>query len=201
MGYLALEKDRLGAFMDAVVAIIMTILVLELERPEQLTWAALWDMRMSFVAYVVSFFGIAVMWTTWHRDWYLLGAVSTQTVWAAILVLFAMSLVPYTTRLVVPDFSNGVAQTLYALVAGLLTLANSFMYAKLAAVSENTSAKPYLSSHARLLSANAGITFLFMLAGMAFWPPLASFGIVVSSVIYVLPIGKRAVPAEERKIG
>lgn len=155
LGYLAFAKERPAAFMDAAVAIIMTILVLELERPEQLTWTALWDMRMSFVAYAVSFFRLAVMWTTWHRGRHLLGAVSTQAALAAILVLFAMSLVPYTTRLVVPDFSNGVAQTLYALVAGLPAASCMQGWQRWR---RTFLPSPILSSHARLLAANAGIT-------------------------------------------
>ena len=56
-----MEKDRLGAFIDAVLAIIMTILVLELPRPETYDIAGLWALRTNFFAYALSFF--------WLRHW------------------------------------------------------------------------------------------------------------------------------------
>ena len=49
-----MSKERLIAFTDAVLAIIMTILVLELERPNQISWQALWDLRTNFFAYTIS---------------------------------------------------------------------------------------------------------------------------------------------------
>lgn len=183
-----LEKERLAAFMDAVVAIIMTILVLEIERPETISWTALWCMRMSFVAYAISFFGIAVMWATWHRDWHGVTSIGRSTVWAGITVLFAMSLVPFTTSLVVADFSNVVSQTMYGLVTVAITLANSSFYHSLARIRNNASAERYLRSHARLLLANVTIALVFVALGLLVTPELASVGILVSSLTYVLPL-------------
>lgn len=57
-------KERLAAFIDAVLAIIMTILVLELEKPKAMTWAGLWDLRANFFAYALSFFWLGLMWST-----------------------------------------------------------------------------------------------------------------------------------------
>lgn len=188
-----LDKDRLAAFMDAVVAIIMTILVLELERPETISWTALWDMRLSFAAYAVSFFGLAVMWATWHRDWQDITAIDSTTVWAAIAVLFVMSFIPFTTSLVVADFSNTASQTLYGVIAGLLTLMNSLLYRSLARVPSNSAISPAIRSHARLLTWNAVITLAFAGLASITWPPLAAIGILISSLVYVLPVGRSGI--------
>ena len=64
-----MSKERLIAFTDAVLAIIMTILVLELERPNQISWQALWDLRTGFFAYTISFFWLGTMWVNLHRSW------------------------------------------------------------------------------------------------------------------------------------
>ena len=53
------SKERLGAFMDAVIAIVMTILVLELEKPAKPTLEAFWDLRINFAAYALSFLWLA----------------------------------------------------------------------------------------------------------------------------------------------
>ncbi|MGT2925687.1 TMEM175 family protein [Streptococcus cuniculipharyngis] len=51
-----MNKERISAFVDAVLAIIMTILVLELERPKSLTVEGFWALRNNFFAYTISFF-------------------------------------------------------------------------------------------------------------------------------------------------
>ena len=53
-----MKKDRVAAFTDAVLAIIMTILVLELKKPSSLTMSALWELRYSFFSYTLSFSGL-----------------------------------------------------------------------------------------------------------------------------------------------
>ena len=92
-----MSKERLIAFTDAVLAIIMTILVLELERPDQISWQALWDLRTNFFAYTISFFWLGTMWVNLHRSWDVIDKINTNLVWSSIVLLFFSSFVPYTT--------------------------------------------------------------------------------------------------------
>ena len=64
-----MNKDRLAAFTDAILAIIMTILVLELEKPTEASWTAVWALRQSFVSYIISFFWLGAMWVNLHSQW------------------------------------------------------------------------------------------------------------------------------------
>ena len=64
-----MEKERLVTFTDAVLAIIMTILVLELKKPTEPTLAQLWALRESFLAYALSFFWLGSMWIALHNTW------------------------------------------------------------------------------------------------------------------------------------
>ena len=75
-----MNKERLAAFTDAVLAIIMTILVLELEKPKTVNLAGLWALRANFFAYTLSFFWIGLMWTTHHNNWHKVKSVSNATV-------------------------------------------------------------------------------------------------------------------------
>lgn len=61
-----MEKERLGAFIDAVLAIVMTILVLELEKPKTFDVQGLWELRTNFLAYAISFFWLGAMWANIH---------------------------------------------------------------------------------------------------------------------------------------
>ena len=67
---LTMNKERLAAFMDAILAIIMTILILELKKPETATLKALWNLRVNFFAYTLSFFWLGTMWVNLHNEWY-----------------------------------------------------------------------------------------------------------------------------------
>ena len=69
MKKLFFNKDRLGAFMDAILAIIMTILVLELAKPKEPTVAAFLSLWHAFAAYAISFFWLGSMWTALHIAW------------------------------------------------------------------------------------------------------------------------------------
>ncbi|MDD6383809.1 MAG: TMEM175 family protein [Streptococcus hyointestinalis] len=64
-----MEKERLGAFMDAVLAIIMTILVLDLKELRTFDLQGLWELRESFFAYTLSFFWLGTMWINLHREY------------------------------------------------------------------------------------------------------------------------------------
>lgn len=117
-------KERLAAFIDAVLAIIMTILVLELEKPKAMTWAGLWDLRANFFAYALSFFWLGLMWSTQHSNWHAVKRISNRTVMFSLLLLFMASLFPYTTSLVANNFHNSLAQSLYGIVVLGVSLSN-----------------------------------------------------------------------------
>ena len=126
-----MSKERLIAFTDAVLAIIMTILVLELERPNQISWQALWDLRTNFFAYTISFFWLGTLWVNLHRSWDVIDKINSNLVWSSIVLLFFLSLFPYTTDLVATDFNNSVAQAFYGVIVLLVSACNVWMYHEL----------------------------------------------------------------------
>ena len=117
-----MNKERMAAFTDAVLAIIMTILVLELEKPKEMSISGLWDLRVNFFAYALSFFWLGLMWITHHNSWEKIAKINNQTAIYTLLLLFFSSLFPYTTSLVATHFYNTVAQAFY----GIIVLAVSF---------------------------------------------------------------------------
>lgn len=81
-------KERLMAFTDAVLAIVMTILVLELEKPEAATFEALWALKENFFAYALSFFWLGTMWVNLHNEWHDVSKVTIAVVWWSVIELF-----------------------------------------------------------------------------------------------------------------
>ena len=119
-----MEKERLVTFTDAVLAIIMTILVLELKKPTEPTLAQLWALRESFLAYAMSFFWLGSMWINLHNTWSKANIISTKVIGWTIVLLFLLSLIPYTTSLVSTYYDNKVIQCFYGVVVILISMVN-----------------------------------------------------------------------------
>jgi TMEM175 potassium channel family protein len=91
-------KDRLTAFSDGVVAIVITIMVLELREPHGADWTALKGLLPVFVSYVMSFVYVAIYWNNHHHMLHTVTRVDGLILWANSHLLFWLSLVPFTTR-------------------------------------------------------------------------------------------------------
>jgi uncharacterized membrane protein len=92
-----MEKDRLAAFSDGVIAIIITIMVLELKVPHGTGWAELVGLWPIFLSYVLSFVYIAIYWNNHHHLLYTVSRVDGMILWANMHLLFWLSLVPFAT--------------------------------------------------------------------------------------------------------
>jgi uncharacterized membrane protein len=92
-----MEKSRLEAFSDGVVAILITIMVLELKAPHEATWSALTELRPVFLAYVLSFVNLGMYWTNHHHLIYATQRINGTVLWANLHLLFWLSLMPFAT--------------------------------------------------------------------------------------------------------
>src|SRR5215813_11469870 len=92
-----MEKDRLLAFSDGVIAVIITIMVLELKAPHDPSPAALLSMAPDFLSYVLSFTYVAIYWNNHHHMLYVTERINGGILWANLALLFFLSLVPVST--------------------------------------------------------------------------------------------------------
>ena len=92
-----MNKTRLEAFSDGVLAIIITIMVLELKAPHEGTLDALREVGMPFCAYLLSFLYIGIYWNNHHHMFHATKHVSGAVLWANLHLLFWLSLVPFVT--------------------------------------------------------------------------------------------------------
>ncbi len=92
-----MEKHRLAAFSDGVIAIIITIMVLELKVPHGTGWADLAGVLPIFLSYVLSFIYIAIYWNNHHHLLHTVSRVDGLILWANTHLLFWLSLVPFAT--------------------------------------------------------------------------------------------------------
>jgi TMEM175 potassium channel family protein len=92
-----MEKDRLVAFSDGVIAVIITIMVLEMKAPHDVTLAALRATAPVFLSYVLSFIYVGIYWNNHHHFFQLVSDVSGGLLWANLHLLFWLSLIPFAT--------------------------------------------------------------------------------------------------------
>jgi uncharacterized membrane protein len=92
-----MSKTRLEAFSDGVLAILITILVLELKVPHAADWEALTPLAPVFLTYVLSFVFLGIYWNNHHHLLHTVDAVNGRILWANQHLLFWLSLIPFVT--------------------------------------------------------------------------------------------------------
>jgi TMEM175 potassium channel family protein len=90
-------SSRLEAFSDAVIAILMTIMVLELRPPKEANWDALTDLFPVFLTYILSFVFLGIYWNNHHHMLAVTDRVNGKVLWANLHLLFWLSLFPFMT--------------------------------------------------------------------------------------------------------
>jgi uncharacterized membrane protein len=123
-------KGRMEAFSDGVIAIIITIMVLELRPPHGTDWAALQPLIPTFLSYLLSFIYLGIYWNNHHHMLHLVKTVNGPILWANLHLLFWMSLTPFATAWLSEGYRESAPVAVYA---GLL-LMNSIAYFILAAL-------------------------------------------------------------------
>lgn len=92
-----MPKGRLEAFGDAVIAIVITIMVLEFRPPDGVSMGSLFQLAPKFFAYVLSFIFLAIYWSNHHHLFRAVERVNGGVLWANLHLLFWLSLVPFAT--------------------------------------------------------------------------------------------------------
>jgi uncharacterized membrane protein len=90
-------KNRLEAFSDGVIAIIITIMVLEMKVPHDPSWAGLAGLAPVFLSYVLSFVNVGIYWNNHHHLLHTVHHVNGSILWANLHLLFWLSLMPFVT--------------------------------------------------------------------------------------------------------
>jgi uncharacterized membrane protein len=122
-----ISASRLEAFSDGVLAIIITIMVLELRPPEEPAFHALRAMLPVFLAYALSFVMVAIYWNNHHHLLRATESISGAVMWANKHLLFWLSLVPFATAWVGRQHSHSWPAALYGMVAFMCATAYSIL--------------------------------------------------------------------------
>ena len=177
-----MSKERLAAFADAILALIMTILMLAPDAPKEPTLIGFWDLRMSYFSYVLSLFWLGSLWMGLNEAWDTAGRIDNACVMWTLVLLFFASLIPYTTDLVSRHFDNRIMQCSYGLVVLVMTGANWMLHRTLE--KPNADVEVFLASsrsYRHLLGPDIAIKLVDLAASAAIWPPAMMCGVLAAA--------------------
>jgi uncharacterized membrane protein len=179
-------KDRLAAFSDGVIAIIVTIMVLELKVPHGADWTTLLGVAPNFAAYVMSFVYVVIYWNNHHHLLHTVTRVDGTILWANSNLLFWLSLVPATTAWLGENFLAPVPTAVYGIT--LLIPAIAYYWLQRAIIRLQGSDSVLASAIGSDLKGKVSPLFYLAGIGLAFVAPLLSivlYGLV--AVMWLIP--------------
>jgi len=115
--------ERLGAFSDGVIAVIITIMVLDLKAPHDGSPAALFVLWPGFASYALSYLFVGVVWINHHHLLRYAENADNLVIWSNLFFLFFVSLIPFFTSYMAENHMNSFTTALYAVVFLLITVA------------------------------------------------------------------------------
>src|SRR3954468_19342380 len=122
-----MRTGRLEAFSDGVIAILATIMVLDLHVPEGHEWAALVPVVPVFLTYALSFVFLGIYWSNHHHMFHAVERVNGAVLWANLHLLFWLSLVPFVTRWLGEHRLDPVPTAAYGVVLLLCAIAYTIL--------------------------------------------------------------------------
>jgi len=181
-----MKTTRLEAFSDGVLAIIITIMVLELKPPHDPTLGALANLWPTFFAYALSFVMVAIYWVNHHHLIHLVTDVNAVVLWANINLLFWLSLFPWATAYMGQNHMLPFPVALYAAVAVLAAVAFSILRAVIMRQNDG----PKFATIGKLMwKKNVSAIAIYSGAVLAafFYVPLALVLIALPAAMYFFP--------------
>jgi uncharacterized membrane protein len=177
-----ITADRLTAFSDAVFAVIVTIMVLELKAPDQAAFAALWPLWPTAISYAVSYLFIAIIWINHHHLMRFVGAPALGLIWINFIHLFMVSFLLFATAWIARTKLASSPVVFYAGLFVCIDIAyNVFEHQVLAhADATQVSARMRRMARRRSLIVLAGFTTAMLVAFVA---PRLGFGLICAALI------------------
>lgn len=119
-----METSRFETFIDAIIAIIMTVLVLKIPQPSEPTLLGIWSLKTMYIAYFISFLVLFNIWYNNHNLFQLIDTIDNKVVWINGVMTFIISLLPYFTIWLANNMYSIPAETMF----GIIFIATNITY-------------------------------------------------------------------------
>jgi uncharacterized membrane protein len=180
-----MRTSRLEAFSDGVLAIIITIMVLELQVPHGDDWAALSDAATGFLTYALSFVYVGIYWNNHHHMFQVIEFVSGGVLWANLHLLFWLSLFPFSTGWMDESGFARVPTVVYGI--NLLLAAIAFYVVQLSAMAGRGGSRLAAALGRDLKGKLSPLMYLTGIALTFVAPWLGVTAFVIAALVWLVP--------------
>lgn len=183
-----MSKERLITLFDAVIAIVITLLVLELPRPKSYHLEAVIELKTDYLAYIITFIFIAFIWMVEHETYQNINRVNNRIIGVTFFQLFMISLLPYFTGYMATYFWHFYPQLFYGIL--ITSIHTSYIYSRYLLKKENMDSVAASS----IITINKYVIFDFMVHTASlvlcfYYPPVVSFVCLIMLLLWIwLPI-------------
>ena len=182
------SSERFEALFDALVAIILTVIVLEIPMAATGSWQSLFGVRIEFIAYIISFIVCFNFWNYNNNMFSLVNKIDFKVIWSIGLAMFFLSLIPYLSTFVANNFYSFVAQACYGIdfmIVAVLSIitANALKEVDRGNIALLLALENNLQFVSTLIVVSAGIVI-----GYFFYPPIIIVSCLVSIfLVWLIP--------------
>ncbi len=178
-----MDSGRFEALVDAIVAIILTVIVLEISMVSQNTWQGLFSLKLEFIAYAISFIVCFNYWNLNNNTFSLVDKIDSNVIWSIAASLFFLSLIPYLTIFVSQNFTSLLAQSLYGIVFIIIILLSILKSYALMNVNKDNVALQKVAGNNAPVIINVSIVLAGFIMAYAFYPPAIMFSCLLAIVV------------------
>lgn len=182
-----MTKSRLEAFSDGVLAIIITIMVLELKIPDEATLSALLHLGPNLISYILSFVFIAIYWGNHHHLLHTVHHLTSKIMWANMGLLFCLSLIPFTTGWMGHNHFDNIPVATYAV--NLLLCAIAFYILQKVIISHHTHSSKLIEALKKQDKKGfvSLIIYVLSIPCAFFYPVISALLFVIVAIIWLIP--------------
>ena len=179
-----MSKERFVAFFDAIMAIIMTIVVLEFVIPDGTKWSDLGVLGYQIIAYAISFFWLGGMWINIHNIWHGVNVIDRGVLWTNIAMLFFSSMIPFLVVYVGRNINEVVPQLLYGIDVLFITLLNELSVELLAR--HHTCVKSQIKRFRISIGIDLTIKIIGIIIGATVFPPMIMISVMAAMLFLII---------------
>ncbi len=174
------STDRFEAFFDAIIAIVITIIVLEIPMAINGSWDSLFEIKLEFIVYAVSFLVCFNFWNYNNNLFSIVNQISPKVVWLIGASMFVLSLIPYLTTFVAMNFDSFVPNFLYGLDFLIVAVLSIFIADALKESDNANIALQVLLKNHNALYSTIIVVIIGIIFGYLFYPPIIVLACLVS---------------------
>jgi uncharacterized membrane protein len=182
-----MTKSRLEAFSDGVIAIIITIMVLELKIPHSASWDELGKIWPMAVSYVLSFVSLGIYWGNHHHLIHTISEVRGGILWANLHLLFWLSLIPFATAWMGENNFARNTVIVYTVLASLSGLSYFILLQVIKKCNPGNKALQEVLQKQSKKGLISNIFYLLAIAAAFVHPAISGFFIILVAVMWLMP--------------